>query len=79
MNKTVEITNITETENETHPVFDETIEGSLVIEKLDDALTPGFSAEFDPEEAESAGAFSEDALSEEDAIESNIDLIDSIN
>ena len=38
-----------------------------VSEKLDDIMTPGFQAEFDPEEAESAGAFSEDALSEDDA------------
>ena len=36
-------------------------------EKLADALTPGFEAEFDPEEAERAGAFREDALSALDA------------
>ena len=45
-------------------------------EKLDDAMTPGYETEFDPEEAEAAGAFVEDALSEEDAAESNVDLID---
>jgi hypothetical protein len=33
-------------------------------------MTPGYQAEFDPEEAERAGAFVEDALSEQDATES---------
>ena len=41
-----------------------------VSEKLTDALTPTYQAEFDPEEAESAGAFIEDALSQDDAISS---------
>ncbi|QSQ54805.1 conjugal transfer protein TraD (plasmid) [Xanthomonas translucens pv. undulosa] len=43
-------------------------------EKLADAATPGYQAEFDPEEAERAGAFVEDALSEQDATESGDDL-----
>ena len=41
--------------------------------------TPGYEVEFDPEEAELAGAFVEDALSEQDAMEhsptGNSDLI----
>ena len=45
-------------------------------EKLIDALTPGYQVEFDPDEAEQAGAFVEDALSEQDAAESDIDLLD---
>jgi hypothetical protein len=45
-------------------------------EKLADALTPGFQAEFDPEEAERAGAFVEDALSEQDAAASGDDLVE---
>ena len=45
-------------------------------EKLLDAMTPGYQAEFDPDEAEQAGAFVEDALSEQDAVESDIDLVD---
>ncbi|CAG1020114.1 Protein TraD [Methylococcales bacterium] len=49
---------------------------SLVKEKLIDAMTPGYQVEFDPEEAELAGAFVEDALSEKDALESSIDLLD---
>jgi hypothetical protein len=44
--------------------------------KLADAWeVPGFEAEFDPEEAELAGAFVEDALSYEDALESSADLL----
>ena len=43
-------------------------------EKLADALTPGYHAEFDPDEAAKAGAFVEDALSEADAIASDVDL-----
>jgi len=43
-------------------------------EKLNDAATPGYQAEFDPEEAERVGAFIEDALSEQDAAESGDDL-----
>ena len=39
-------------------------------EKLADAETPGFQAEFDPDEAECAGAFVEDALSEAAALDS---------
>ena len=45
-------------------------------EKLLDAMTPGYQAEFDPDEAEQAGAFVEDALSEQDAAESDIDLVE---
>lgn len=44
-----------------------------IEEKLIDALTPGFQAEFDPEEAERAGAFLEDAVSEQDALDSVAD------
>jgi hypothetical protein len=43
-------------------------------EKLQDAQTPGFVAEFDPAEAERLGAVAEDALSEDDALESTADL-----
>jgi hypothetical protein len=48
--------------------------GNVLHEKLADAMTPGLHVEFDPEEAEQAGAFVEDALSEQDAAESGIDL-----
>lgn len=47
-------------------------------EKMDDALTPGYQVEFDPYEAEKAGAFVEDALVEQDALDSDIDLINVI-
>jgi hypothetical protein len=46
----------------------------IVSEKLSDAQTPGFVAEFDPDEAERAGAFNEDALSEADAIDAMFEL-----
>lgn len=44
--------------------------------KLADLSIPGFAVEFDPDEAERAGAFVEDALSEEDARAGAIDLVD---
>lgn len=47
-----------------------------LLEKLADASTPGYQVEFDPEEAERAGAFIEDALSEQAAMESSVDLLD---
>ena len=43
-------------------------------EKLLDALIPGYQAEFDPDEADMAGAFVEDAMSEQYAAESSMDL-----
>ena len=49
---------------------------AVVHDKLMDALIPGYQAEFDPLEAINAGAFVEDALSEQDAIDSAIDLLD---
>jgi hypothetical protein len=47
----------------------------LVEEKLLDLQTPGFIAEFSPEEATFAGAFYEDALSEFDAHDSAPDSL----
>lgn len=58
------------------PIGDETNAADALREKLADAMTPGYQVEFDPDEAERAGAFVEDALSEADAAESGIDLID---
>ncbi|SDH45863.1 conjugal transfer protein TraD [Nitrosomonas sp. Nm132] len=49
------------------------IKDSVIQEKLLDAEIPGFQAEFDPIEAERLGAFKEDALSEQDALDSTID------
>jgi hypothetical protein len=46
---------------------------SPVLQKLADAQTPGYQAEFSPAEAEAAGAFSEDALTEADALASTLD------
>lgn len=51
---------------------------SSVREKLADAEVPGYQAEFDPDEAERAGAFVEDAMSQEDALESTIDQLEPV-
>lgn len=45
-------------------------------DKLIDILTPGYAAEFDPDEAEQAGAFVEDGLNLQDAADSCVDLVD---
>ena len=50
----------------------------VIREKFLDAMTPGFQAEFGPEEAELAGAFIEEALSEEEAMGSVVDFFASI-
>lgn len=66
-----------ETENVDQVIFDD--EGNSTAatrEKMTDILTPGYQAEFDPLEADSVGAFVEDAMSEGDALESTDDLID---
>jgi hypothetical protein len=47
---------------------------AVLNEKLADAQTPGFWAEFSPDEAELAGAFEEVALGEAEAAASDIDL-----
>jgi hypothetical protein len=52
------------------------VDDDTLHEKLADATTPGFQVEFDPDEADRAGAFVEDALSEQDAIASSDDMTD---
>jgi hypothetical protein len=57
------------------PAIDDNVAAADALrEKLTDAGTPSYQAEFDPEEAERVGAFVEDALSEQDAAESGDDL-----
>ena len=56
------------------PVDDEQAAKEALREKMTDPYTPSVSVDFDPAEAEQAGAFQEDALSEQDAAESSIDL-----
>ena len=51
------------------------IQEQVIQEKLLDAEIPGFQAEFDPLEAQMLGAFTEGALSEQDALDSTIDHI----
>jgi hypothetical protein len=50
------------------------VDNKALGEKLADAQIPGFQVEFDPDEAEQLGAFKEDALTEQDALDSDIDL-----
>jgi len=50
----------------------------IVRAKLADALVPAYQAEFDPDEAEMAGAFPEDALSEADALDSTHDALGAV-
>ncbi len=51
------------------------IQEQVIQEKQLDAEIPGFQAEFDPLEAERLGAFKEDALTEQDALDSTIDYV----
>ena len=54
-------------------LYDELTEEEALSEKLLDAQTPDYQTEFDPDEAENVGAFVEDALTEEAALESDGD------
>ncbi|MCP5276728.1 MAG: conjugal transfer protein TraD [Burkholderiales bacterium] len=58
---------------------DREVKRQVIAQKLFDAQTPGFQAEFDPDEAELLGAFKEDALSVTDALDSSIDQPDSVD
>lgn len=46
--------------------------------KFNDVTVPGFEVECDPLEAQLAGAFVEDALSETQARESSVDLLETV-
>lgn len=46
---------------------------NTVQEKLRDLMTPGYVAEFSPDEADIAGALEDDALNARDAYESAFD------
>lgn len=54
-----------------NPIYSETLE--VLDEKMTDVQVPGFEVEFDPDEAEYAGCFVEDALSDQDAADSSTD------
>lgn len=54
------------------PLFDR----EVLLSKLVDAEAPGAAVELDPGEAEAAGAFVEQALSEADALESSSDALE---
>jgi hypothetical protein len=63
----------TEDISDSNPLDKGDSQDTAIREKLADALIPGFQAEFDPDEAELVGAFQEDALSEQDALDSAVD------
>ena len=46
----------------------------VLAAKIDSALTPGVAVDFTPEQAETAGAFVEDALSADDALNASDDI-----
>lgn len=52
------------------------VDPEILQQKLLDAQIPGFKAQFEPHEAEMVGAFAEDALNENDALGSVIDLLE---
>ena len=52
---------------------DEAVAKDVLDAKLQAFDTPGMVVEFDPDEAERLGAFQEDALSLEDALEASTD------
>lgn len=54
--------------------FETKTDAEVINEKLDDATTPSYGTEFDPEEAEKVGAFVEDAISEEEALEAAAEM-----
>lgn len=56
------------------PIDDAAAAADAVHTKMGDISTPGYRVEFDPSEADRAGAFTEDALSELDAEVSSEDL-----
>jgi hypothetical protein len=62
------------TDDDTDTVMPQLTDDEALRQKLIDAMTPGFVVEFDPGEAERAGAFVEDALTEEEAADSMMDL-----
>ena len=63
------------TNPETVSIDDAANTAAALNEKLADSSTPGFAAEFDPDEADRAGAFNEDALTAADAAASAEDLV----
>jgi hypothetical protein len=62
--------------NDQNTFADQAKASAAIDEKLTEAMTPGCDVEFGPDEAERAGAFVEDALTEHDAAESAVDLAD---
>lgn len=58
----------TETENQN--------DTDITLQKLADANIPGFIVDVDSDEADLLGAFVEDALTEQDAMDGGVDLVE---
>jgi hypothetical protein len=58
----------TETENQN--------DTDITLQKLADANIHGFIVDVDPDEADLLGAFVEDALTEQDAMDGGVDLVE---
>lgn len=65
----------TEDQSDSNSLDEAVSQDAALREKMADALIPGFQAEFDPDEAEQVGAFQEDALTEQDALDSAVDSV----
>ena len=50
------------------------VDPDVLRSKLEDLEVPGFEVAFEPHEADAVGAFREDALSYEEAMEATIDV-----
>jgi hypothetical protein len=62
---------VLERDEDVHEFIDDL--DSTARAKLADAMLPGYQAEFDPAEAERAGAFVEDAIGQADALAASQD------
>lgn len=63
--------------DQTHVEIPAELTAREVLEaKLKYAMTPGTIIELDPDEAEMMGAFEEDALTEQEALDGAIDICD---
>lgn len=62
------------TPNDSNLYDDQANAKQALADKLKNTAVPGYQVAFDPSEAEQLGAFTEDALSEADAMDSTADM-----
>lgn len=68
-----------ESELEREAMAKSAVARDMTAEKLLDAAVPGFLAECSPEEAEEMGAFAEEAMDMDDAVEGSFDPRGTLN